>query len=320
LESQLLKGSIYNMHGLKDKMTAGGGGGAETVADGASRNGEGSKSNLPEEPATQPNKKGAGFKRANFKRPIKAVAMTAAVKSDEIHNVEFPDDSAIISDLSLLSLSSTMNDHEWSSNTEAPETAPSWPARLRYEPPTQTLHYHDDLSLSLDSRIDQLLESFLTTDKHNLTQGTSTQSHVAGDANVLHLLDATTQQVLTRIAQLQAQQRRTKNNDDADNKTEDERHDDDDPARKLRELLSQQQHLLPGKQDAFLQRLPDSTLTVLLASSTAALTQLRQQYLQWMAKYPPDRATPVSVTEEFVTYVLQHLSSSDQTSSSNGAS
>ena len=66
--------------------------------------------------------------------------------------------------------------------------------------PTKSVKEHDGKKLSLEGRVDEILDSFFL-DVKPLKEGTSTHQNLLGDADVLHNVDSLTQKVCTIIAQ-----------------------------------------------------------------------------------------------------------------------
>jgi protein KTI12 len=120
--------------------------------------------------------------------------------------------------------------------------------------------------LSLEERIDEILDSFLLNVKP-LTEGASTRQHVASDANVLHNVDSITQQICSSISA--AQNKNTT------------------AAVKLQVLVRDQVLYLECHR-----RLP-----------LTELRRLRKQYIQWVGKQPPEDLTEKGIAQSFLQYI-----------------
>ena len=259
LEAELLNRSIYDMHNLKDALTA-------TTEDTSSH------VSSTSEPAAivadaKPKKKGSSFKRA-----AKPAANLTPTEPPRV----YPEPKLDLSFLKSLEQELALDQPQTESVDET--TVSKWPARQYTPPPTQQ-RYEEDLLLPLDQRIDLVLDMFLKNTKR-LEQGTSTQQNVSSDANVLHVIDATTQQVVSAI--VTAQVARSNNSASAT----------DEPA------------------DAFviqLANMPPKTIKPTTANIAAAeLRQKRQQYLKWTTLYPPNETTSPAIVEAFLEYIEQH--------------
>jgi protein KTI12 len=259
LESQVLQQSIYDMHNLKDTLdqTAKQDNNAEGAADNVTFN----EAAVDTKPVK---KKGTSFKRAAAKRPV---APKPGETQDELPESSFP-----------ISFINPFLDEPTAEPGLDKSDAHSF-VRHHPRPHPDSQRYKEDPSLPLDERIDQLLESFLTNTKR-LKEGTSTQQHAASESNVLHLLDTTTQQVLSCIV---SQLELRKNDTNTDHKNE------------LFQIQLSNNNVPPQ-----LLHMNASSLSI------SQLRQLREQFLNWMSKYPPDRATSQSIATSFIEYIQQN--------------
>jgi protein KTI12 len=120
--------------------------------------------------------------------------------------------------------------------------------------------------LSLEDRIDEILDSFLLNTKA-LKEGASTRQHVASDANVLHNVDSVTQQVCSSITV--AQNKSTVSTG------------------KLQITVRDKVLYLE-----FHRRLP-----------LTELRRLRKQYIQWVGLHPPEDTTERGIAKSFLQYI-----------------
>ena len=253
LEAELLKRSIYDMHNLKDALTT----------DTSNASTSEATTNSKDVALSKPKKKGASFKRA-----AKPLTSTSPAEPRV-----YPEPKLDLSFLKSLEQDSALDQPLMESVDEA--TVDKWPARqFTPAPPTQQ-RYEEDLSLSLEQRIDLILDLFLKNTKR-LEQGTSTQQNVSSDANVLHVIDATTQQVVSAIVAAQA----------ARSNSGTEEHD---------EFVIQVANMPP-------QPIKPATANI----TAAELRQRRQQYLKWTTLYPPNETTPQAIVADFLEYIEQH--------------
>jgi protein KTI12 len=121
--------------------------------------------------------------------------------------------------------------------------------------------------LSLEDRIDEILDSFLGNNNKPLTEGASTRQHVQSDANVLHNVDTVTQQVCSSITAAQNKSTTVTG--------------------KLQIVVRDQVLHLECHR-----RLP-----------LTELRRLRKQYIQWVALHPPENTTERGIAESFLQYI-----------------
>lgn len=121
--------------------------------------------------------------------------------------------------------------------------------------------------LSLEEQLDEILSTFLTTKE--LRQGTSTQQHVAGNANVLAELDATTTRLVSAIVSAQTCH----------------------TGGKLQLKVGECSYEMVYPRTV---GLPE-------------LRRLRKQYLQWARVHPPDNSTDKGIADSFLKYVEEQL-------------
>ncbi|GKY93927.1 E3 ubiquitin-protein ligase dtx3l [Mayamaea pseudoterrestris] len=245
LEAELLGQSIYDMHSLKEALTT-------DVDQTASVQ---KSDSAPVE--VLPKKKGSSFKRAAKVKPAVASTVTRSLVRP-ILNAEY-----------LKSLEDT------------PEIVPSLETDIddystQYSRSTNAKtkqKYEEDLTLPLDDRIDLILNIYLTNTKR-LEQSMSTQQQGASDANVLHVIDATTQHVVSAI--IAAQEERKK----------------DDAGKEPGSIVLKLPNVSP-------QIVKPATASM----SATELRQRRQQYLKWTRLYPPSEASPQTITKAFLEYI-----------------
>jgi protein KTI12 len=146
---------------------------------------------------------------------------------------------------------------------------------------TATVAARDDVALLVEEQIDVFLRQFLGGDVAALTASTSTRAHTSVEADVLHVVDSITHQLCTSI---------------------------------LEALADQSSALVPDKLLVSFQGQPYSLHCALnqRSSLTAGeLRRIRQEYLQWMGKYPSQEleggsGRDRSIVESFLTYIATH--------------
>jgi protein KTI12 len=121
--------------------------------------------------------------------------------------------------------------------------------------------------LSLEDRIDEILDSFLGNSNKPLTEGASTRQHVQSDANVLHNVDTVTQQVCSSITAAQNKSTTVTG--------------------KLQIVVRDQVLHLECHR-----RLP-----------LTELRRLRKQYIQWVALHPPEDTSEMGIAQSFLRYI-----------------
>eukprot|EP00934_Nitzschia_sp_Nitz4_P005510 Nitzschia sp. Nitz4//scaffold48_size128905//23106//24281//NITZ4_003582-RA/size128905-processed-gene-0.106-mRNA-1//-1//CDS//3329552928//5500//frame0 len=121
--------------------------------------------------------------------------------------------------------------------------------------------------VSVEDQLDEILATFLSGKE--LREGTSTKQHVAGDANALAALDATTARLVSTIVSAQTLH--------------------------IGGLLQ-----VP---------VGSSSLAMNCKRNVALpeLRRLRKQYLQWAGIHPPDDTTEVGIAASFLRYVEEQL-------------
>ena len=160
------------------------------------------------------------------------------------------------------------------------EMAPSPQHEKNPTKPAASTRWSSDAS-SVQEQVDAFLQQFLGGQVAALHESTSTRSHTAVDANVLHRVDSITQQLCTSL--LEALQ----------NGTASEKEEDDERLKiSFRE----------GEIVYF-----DCPMDARKALTAPELRRIRQEYLQWMGKYPsPEASRERSIVESFLTYVAAH--------------
>jgi hypothetical protein len=121
--------------------------------------------------------------------------------------------------------------------------------------------------LSLEDRIDEILDAFLGNKNKPLTESASTRQHVQSDANVLHNVDIVTQQVCSSITAAQSKSTTFTG--------------------KLQIVVRDQVlHLECHRQ------LP-----------LTELRRLRKQYIQWVVLHPPEDPSEMGIAQSFLQYI-----------------
>jgi protein KTI12 len=121
--------------------------------------------------------------------------------------------------------------------------------------------------LSLEDRIDEILDSFLGNKNKPLKEGASTRQHVQSDANVLHNVDTVTQQVCSSITVAQ---------------------------NKSTTVIAKLQ-IVVRDQVLYLECHRKLPLT--------ELRRLRKQYIQWVVLHPPEDTSERGIAQSFLQYI-----------------
>lgn len=168
-------------------------------------------------------------------------------------------------------------------DTSQPFSGPVPPERERIHPEAaSTVSTQDDLALTAEQQIDVFLGQFLGGDVAALTESTSTRSHTSVEADVLHVVDSVTQQLCCSILEALTDPRSAV-----------------DPDRL---------HVAFRGQSVFL----DCPLHQRSLLTAAELRRIRQEYLQWMGKYPSQdleggSGRDRSIVESFLASIATHI-------------
>jgi hypothetical protein len=129
--------------------------------------------------------------------------------------------------------------------------------------------------LTLEQQIDAILESFLVT-VAPLKEGVSTQRHIAGNANALQDLDATTQRLVTAISHAQTMHT-------------------GGCGGSLTVVLPPTSNTDPGA--------TFSISNYQRPRSLPELRRLRKQYLQWATSHPPEETSTLGIATHFWRFI-----------------
>jgi protein KTI12 len=154
-------------------------------------------------------------------------------------------------------------------------------AKEQVQPEIVSIAIHD-ATFTVDEQIDAFLQQFLGGDVAALTQSTSTRAHTSVEADVLHVVDSVTQQLCSSILEALAG------------------HSNEmDPDRLSLTFRGQSFSL-------------DCPLHQRSSVTAAELRRIRQEYLQWMGKYPSQEleggsGRDRSIVESFLTYITTNI-------------
>jgi protein KTI12 len=253
-QSDVLQRSVYNMHALGETMMAPAGPSAVAVA--------------------------AGQGVAPLKRPTKSA----------FQRVQKPPPSAVPSETTSMPMTTPVNttteaDVYTAQDRAVATTAPAepLPALPQEEesslspPPSSETTKTTNTKLTLAQQIDVILERFLVT-VAPLKEGVSTQRHIAGNANALQDLDATTQRLVTAISQAQTMH-------------------------------------TGGCGGSLTVVLPPLSKTDVTTGATFSISnyqrprslpelrRLRKQYLQWATSHPPEETSTLGIATHFWRFI-----------------
>jgi len=232
IAGEVLNQSVYNMHNLSDAI---GSSSLSAVAE------------VSNEPTATKTVKRAAFKRSNNKLSASTVPKQMAAFVRNGH-------------LTAEALSSLAGE----SNTEKTELTSTVLSEL--QPPTSSPATSPTL-MTIEEQIDEILNAFLLN-VQPLQEGASTRQHVATNANVLHNVDAITQQVCSSIAAAQ-------------------------------DKSSTATSKLPVSA-------PDGTTLFLdyrRRLTAPELQRIRRQYIQWVGTNPPEDVGERGIAQSFLAYI-----------------
>lgn len=216
-----------------------------------------------------PSVKKSTFKRAGFRR----AAVPSSTTSTSTPTTSTVTASSKITPLTLANLQS-VDKHNPAIDNQPSDivTAPGRPAQHSsssvHKVTTTDATSTSSTATTMEERVDEILESFLCKNVKALKEGVSTRVHVNANSDVLHNIDSVTQQVLHAISTTLSQQAQSSDNDGK---------------------------LVLTRFNLTLARRPPPTVS--------ELQRLRQQYLRWVATYPPSDTSEQGIAASFLSYV-----------------
>jgi tRNA uridine 5-carbamoylmethylation protein Kti12 len=272
LAQDALQRSVYNMHALRDTFTN-----IDVV--------ETANPVSTSTPSAAEQVKKSTFKRAGFRRPPSVSSSSSPAQATTIPNqttftaMTLTSNTSVITPLTLAALQTS---HDQESNSPRSSTIPNNVAapttQPRGSPAPHTSEAIDAKTESsaktLEERVDEILESFLYS-VQPLKEGASTRVHVHAHSNVLHTIDTVTQQVIQAIVTSAASS----------------------------SSLSQPEQQQSSSDGRLVLARFNLTLSKRLSPDVTELQRLRQQYLRWVATYPPTDTSEQGIAASFVSYI-----------------